>query len=95
MTKYFDMTNAMQEGRWPRCLPRALAAAYLGMSTDTFDANVDRGALPQPFKMPTGMWLWDRADLDTAIDILKTGRSPNEEVRNVREGVSATAKRRS
>ena len=80
------MMTALQEGRWPRLLNRALAAEYCGVGVDTFNANVDRGALPRPFQLPTGATLWDRTELDAAIDLLKTGRRPVEEdIGNVRE----------
>ncbi len=73
-------------GRWPRCLNRNAAAQYCGMGITTFTQNVDKGALPKPFQMPTGILLWDRIELDAAIDILKTGRvSAEPRVINVRE----------
>ena len=85
--------NAIQ--RWPRLLNRALAAEYCGVGIDTFNANVDRGALPRPFQLPTGAMLWDRTELDAAIDLLKTGRRPVEEdIGNVREEYEAFKRER-
>jgi hypothetical protein len=72
--------------RWPRLLNRALAAEYCGVGIDTFNANVDRDALPRPLQLPTGSLMWDRLELDAAIDLLKTGRrSVEESIGNVRE----------
>jgi predicted DNA-binding transcriptional regulator AlpA len=71
-------------------LNRALAAEYCGISITTLTANVDRGALPRPLHLPTGAMLWDRAELDAAIDLLKTGRrSTEEDFGNVREQYEA------
>jgi predicted DNA-binding transcriptional regulator AlpA len=76
-------------------LNRALAAEYCGVAVDTFNANVDRGALPRPLQLPTGAMLWDRAELDAAIDLLKTGRRPAEEsIGNVREKYEAFKRER-
>lgn len=69
-------TGCAHDARWPRCLTRALAAEYCSVSVTTFDENMKKGAFPQPFQLPTGMLLWDRADLDAAIDALKNGASP-------------------
>jgi hypothetical protein len=74
-------------------LNRALAAEYCGVGVDTFNANVDRGALPRPFHLPTGAMLWDRTELDAAIDLLKTGRLEYEAFK--RERLRGATKRRS
>lgn len=72
------MTSARDtEGRWPRCLTRALAAEYCSISVSTFNENMNRGAFPQPFVLPTGSMLWDRLELDAAIEALKDGTSPS------------------
>src|SRR6516165_6224004 len=90
-----DMTTALQQGRWPRLLNRAVAAEYCGVGVDTFNANVDRGALPRPLHLPTGAVLWDRTELDAAIDLLKTGRRPVEEdIGNVRKEYEAFKRER-
>jgi predicted DNA-binding transcriptional regulator AlpA len=88
--------TALQEGRWPRLLNRAAAAEYCGVGIDTFNANVDRGALPLPLQLPTGSVLWDRTELDAAIDLLKTGRRPaKEDFEDVRSEYEAFKKERS
>lgn len=81
------MSDAAHQLRWPRGLPRALAAEYCGISVSTFDENMKKGAFPQPFQLPTGMMLWDRGDLDAAIDALKNGTLPvsMQGVRNARQ----------
>ena len=95
MTKR-DTITALQEGRWPRLLNRAVAAEYCGVGVDTFNANVDRGALPGPLQLPTGVTLWDRTELDGAIDLLKTGRRPaKEDFEDVRSEYEAFKKERS
>jgi predicted DNA-binding transcriptional regulator AlpA len=48
------------------------AAAYLGMSTSQFLKMVNDGELPKPVRWPhhEGMVVWDRLDLDAAVDNL-------------------------
>jgi predicted DNA-binding transcriptional regulator AlpA len=108
MTMPVDVTTALQQARWPRLLNRALAAEYCGIGLDTFNANVHRGAFPQPLQLPTGAVLWDRTELDAAIDVLKAGRCSVEDINDVRatpyeaykaasqkERIRGSAKRRS
>jgi hypothetical protein len=99
MVKPVDVTTALQQARWPRLLNRALAAEYCGIGLDTFNANVDRGALPRPLQLPTGAMLWDRTELDAAIDVLKATRCSGsaEDINDVRatpyEAYKAASKR--
>ena len=55
---------------WPRCLGRLEAAAYLGVSVDTFDAEVASGYWPGPDRRGAkgGRLTWDRALLDATQD---------------------------
>lgn len=55
---------------WPRCLGRMQAAAYLGVSVDTFDAEVKAGYWPGPDRRGAkgGRLTWDRALLDATQD---------------------------
>ena len=46
------------------------AAAYLSMSTSTFLNLVEEGAMPKGIKVH-GMTMWDRLELDAALDNLK------------------------
>jgi excisionase family DNA binding protein len=56
----------------PRNLRAKEAAAYIGVSEAKFRQLVKDGRLPQPFSID-GCVLWDRFDLDQAIDNLKAG----------------------
>lgn len=56
---------------WPRYMQRATAIRYCDMSESTFSENVRRGALPQPLQVPSGMLLWDREDIDAALQRYK------------------------
>jgi len=68
----------------PRWLTKSQAAAYLSMSESTFDENIRRGPFPSGIKLPSGCLRWDRADLDAAMEALKSGwTSPG--VRNARQ----------
>ena len=54
---------------WPRLLSRELAAAYCGVSADTFDRLIDERRLPISKAFPgVRRSLWDRRLLDDAID---------------------------
>lgn len=57
------------DGITPRLLPRDKAAAYVGLSPNTFDRQVAAGTFPAPFPL-TGLRrrLWDVRALDAAID---------------------------
>jgi hypothetical protein len=63
------MADSMLPG-WPRCLGRGQAAAYLGVSIDTFDAEVRAGYWPGPERRGAkgGRLTWDRMLLDAAQD---------------------------
>jgi len=68
----------------PRWLTKSQAAAYLSMSESTFDENIRKGPFPCGIKLPSGCLRWDRADLDAAMEALKSGwTSPG--VRNARQ----------
>lgn len=57
---------------WPRLLPRALAAAYVGVSPNQFDLEVQEGVWPAalPRGRKGGKLTWDRVQLDAAVDRL-------------------------
>lgn len=50
---------------WPRLMQRALAAAYLGVSPSTFDRRFKH---IEPVLGIGGNKLWDKKDLDAAVD---------------------------
>lgn len=55
----------------PRAMRADRAAAYLGsMSKSKFLELVDQGKLPKPIRVG-GITMWDRHDLDAALDQLK------------------------
>jgi hypothetical protein len=53
----------------PRGLSRDAAAAYIGVSTGTFQILVDDGRMPQP-KLINSRLVWDRLAIDRAFDAL-------------------------
>lgn len=54
----------------PRTFRADRAAAYLSMATSTFLKLVDEGVMPKGIKVH-GMTMWDRFELDAALDNLK------------------------
>ena len=56
----------------PRVFRAERAAAYLSIGTTTFLRLVSEGVLPKPIKL-RGVTIWDRLDLDAAIDDLREG----------------------
>jgi predicted DNA-binding transcriptional regulator AlpA len=59
----------MKEKINPRLLDRKAAAAYVGLSSTTFDVEVAAGTFPQPFPLAhTRRRLWDVRALDAAMD---------------------------
>jgi len=59
----------------PRAMRAERAAAYVGMSTSQFLAMVRNGDMPKPLKVHK-MTIWDRLDLDAAIENWKA--TPDE-----------------
>lgn len=60
----------------PRLLGRKMAAAYVGLSPNSFDAEVARGTFPAPVKVACRRKLWDRVALDRRLDQL-SGIAPS------------------
>lgn len=54
----------------PRLLRQTDAARYLGVSRNTFLADVDAGMWPGPVIRRGSIILWDRRQLDAAVDRL-------------------------
>lgn len=52
---------------WPRGMRLPVAAAYVGVSENTFRRQVAAGVWPQPTDVE-GIKLWDRKALDEAFD---------------------------
>ena len=66
------MTNKPLPG-WPRLLRRQMAPEYIGVKPTKFDELVDKGIIP-PAKQLDGIDVWDRYELDTAVDALPRNR---------------------
>lgn len=68
----WDMSEKLQDhlAYPPRAFRADRAAAYLSMSTSTFLKLVEEGAMPKGIKVH-GMTMWDRLELDAALDNLK------------------------
>ena len=62
---------------WPRGLSRVQAAAYVGIVPSFFDKQVADGMLPKPARMGKRK-LWDRLKLDSALDRIFDGATPEE-----------------
>lgn len=65
----------------PRGLSRDQAAAYVGVSSGTFNAMVDDGRMPSA-KVINSRLVWDRHALDLAFEALpdKHGRATEDDV---------------
>lgn len=57
---------------WPRGLRRLLAAAYVGVSPNHWDAMVADGRMPAP-KRFDNRTVWDKVAVDLAFDMLAGG----------------------
>jgi predicted DNA-binding transcriptional regulator AlpA len=70
----------------PRCLRREAAASYVGVSPNTFDDWISEGWMPEP-RTIGGCKLWDRRQLDAALDALfeRKPRSPWDDT-NLEDG---------
>ena len=54
----------------PRCLSKAEAAHYIGVSLNTFHKLVAEGRVPPPIKISAKRVVWDKKRLDEFIDSL-------------------------
>ncbi len=64
----------------PRILIREAAAAYVGVSANTFDSMVEQGTMPHPKMLYGKRKGWDVRELDTAIDRLPIeGAQPEDD----------------
>jgi predicted DNA-binding transcriptional regulator AlpA len=52
---------------WPALLSVDQAAAYCGMTHDSFAACVEAGYFPKPVNLPIKRRLWSRAAIDAAL----------------------------
>jgi len=65
--------------RWPRLLPEAEAAEYVGVSVTQFRSEVEQGIWPKPVERGCRRNTYDRAALDKAVDRLSGSHEPDEE----------------
>lgn len=81
-----EMSALSPQSPWPRYMQRSTALRYCDMSESTFNENMRAGAIPQPLQIPSGMLLWDREDIDAALQAYKRV-APDETtgVRNARQ----------
>ena len=61
---------------WPRLMPRGPASKYCGTGTSKFDEMVKDGRMPKP-KQIDSLRVWDRHELDAAIDELPSEDEAN------------------
>jgi predicted DNA-binding transcriptional regulator AlpA len=54
----------------PRLISRDAAAAYVGVSPNTFDKMVADGSMPKPRRLTERRLAWDLRHLDRAVDRL-------------------------
>jgi predicted DNA-binding transcriptional regulator AlpA len=54
----------------PRLICRDAAAAYVGVSPNTFDKMIADGLMPNPRRLTERRLAWDMRQLDTAVDHL-------------------------
>lgn len=67
---------------WPRLMRADMAAAYVGVGRETFMGEVERGVWPRAIERKgTGekrpLKMWDRRDLDAAVDRLRAPGKPS------------------
>jgi predicted DNA-binding transcriptional regulator AlpA len=62
----------------PRGLSREQAATYVGIGTTFFDKQIALGVYPEPVRVGVRK-LWDRVQLDSALDRLFAGDAAGEE----------------
>jgi predicted DNA-binding transcriptional regulator AlpA len=61
----------------PRGLSRDDAATYIGVGASLFDRLVDDGRMPKGARLD-GRIIWDRRQLDRALDRLFDAAEPND-----------------
>ena len=64
--------------RWPRGLSRFAAAQYVGVSANTFDKMIKLKNMPGPKQASENRKIWDRQQLDAAIEVLPEVKEENE-----------------
>ena len=76
--------SALPPSLAPRLINREAAAAYVGVSANTFDDMAEKGLMPKPRILPGyRRKAWDVRELDIAVDALPRD---GEELAAVDEG---------
>jgi predicted DNA-binding transcriptional regulator AlpA len=68
----------------PRCLSLPQAAYYTGVCANTFSKWVSEGRMPKPAAFGRRK-LWDRVQIDDALDAAFNGRTSTQTFANVHE----------
>ena len=63
---------------WPRLMSVDAAAAYLSIGVSLFKRLVTEGQFPSPLRLGKGRIVWDRFDLDNAIESWKGSPTTGE-----------------
>jgi len=63
----------------PRGMDAERAAAYVGLGRSKFLEMVEQGRMPKPVSIEHGLPRWDRLELDSAFEDLKTKKSRREQ----------------
>lgn len=63
-----ETTVKMPDGVAVRCLSKAQAAAYIGVSPNTFARMVQSNEAPRPIQISQRRLVWDVKQLDALID---------------------------
>lgn len=61
---------ALPAGLIPICMTRPATAKYISVSPATFDVLVKTGIMPPPLRLGVRRKLWDRRQIDQAIEKL-------------------------
>ena len=89
--------TALPDQETPRLMGRRRAAAYVGLSPNSFDAEVSNGTFPAPVSLSCRRRLWDRVALDRRLDQL-SGLAPSSNsakwLERFRNGDSAALRHR-
>jgi predicted DNA-binding transcriptional regulator AlpA len=62
--------SALPHSLPPRLIDRNIAAAYVGVSPNTFDKMVGQGSMPPARQVSGKRIAWDVRELDAAVDAL-------------------------
>jgi len=66
--KVVDTASKMPDGMTVRCLNKRQAAAYIGVSPNTFARMVQNNEAPKPIQISQRRLVWDVKQLDSLID---------------------------